>query len=1098
MMSAGVEIKVIDPNDSSIYSRSANSRLISSDDQVMSSVKTSKSVQVASGKRRGFEAKNDSSGKQTSERRVNSHMPQFDEEELKIPSVVFEAVSIPEAEPVVVDLRTVSEEEVTPLSPKILSEYGRSIIQLNVSPPAARKIEAAPKKLESNAIVEKPKSNRKQLSKRRKDLPTPPTEIETETLESLPMIIEPVIMETSVTHEVGTEEVAHEVSSGEVAHEIAPKSSRRRVTMEPGQIVEKPKSTRKQSSSRRRKDLPTPPEIVEQINSSSMIIEPEPIIEKPKSHQRSILETVQDVELSPRASRRAKSSPRKVSSKSKKESQGETSKVDVEKLEKSPPSPTSGNVHYDDRSVISPQPIVDTQGSDRHSNRRRDVASRVKSDPRPTISEALSQPKKTTVKAPTASEPKLKPTIQKSSSKPEAVAQPKISSTKKKVPKPTIEISSRPKSPHRVNHEQPTIRIGGREVTSRDYVTGDSDSSSARTPENLIYDEETNMYQDYSQEATPPTPSDSSNTDTTTRRKIKSRQDAIDKGIREKFNQEEFCPGDDEHLGEAIKIALLESQKQSVQEAIDNGEDLNAEVLKSLHRPNAISEVIEKLVSQRRDKIVSQRREKQVSSNRSKKENRNVKSKEVSKNKSLVNEKTVHVRKTHVKKQDVKTSSTAKASVVEDDAEEDDQPDIETVDEPISVIKPQSRLIVDESSSRQTNIPQPVIFTPPPQKKTTSKRRAQPVVIEEISQQKEDKGEKQKEEPQHNEPVQKSKPKKSNKVPSKPKVKQPVVVEEDSDSDEEGMVEESVEPPAEENVKLPKANRPPRPTDDPHVEDIRTGKKILKQKDQVYDPLGMPEEPDDEDSESIGDNVYEESSEDDDVKLTINEKKDEMFYRFKLVREAYPGISLPRITRKMKLAKMVRYYEHVMSRIKLKVKTNNFKIFLIIGFLVMQFAGKKLGLNTEGFTVNQMTSMKRYERMLREFGESDWSSIGVDLPVTIRLPFFMLVNMGIFVIAKWIFQKTKKDYSVQFHKLYAQLTGGDDYVFLKDETGDAGMGAGDGGEDGGGGIFGMLKPILSMFGGMGGGNGGGDNEEKPKRGEAAGPSYVRKPRKARE
>jgi hypothetical protein len=1077
MMSAGVEIKVIDPNDSSIYSRSANSRLISSDDQVMGSVKTSRSVQVASGKRRGFEAKNDSSGKQTSERRVNSHMPQFDEEELKIPSVVFEAVSIPEAEPVVVDLRTVSEEEVTPLSPKILSEYGRSIIQLNVSPPAARKpqVEPIPKE-----IAEKPKSNRKQLSKRRKDLPTPPTEVDNETLESLPMLIEPVIMETSVTHEVGTEEVAHEVSSEEVAHEIAPKSSRRRVTMEPGQIVEKPKSNRKPSS-RRRKDLPTLPETAEQINSSPMIIEPEPIIEKPKSNQRSISEIVQDVELSPRASRRAKSSPRKVSSKSKKESQIEASKAEVEKLEKSPPNPTSGNVHYDDRSVISPQPIVDTQGSDRHSNRRRDVASRVKSDPRPTGE----IPKKITVKAPTASEPKLKPTIQKSSSKPETVAQPKVNSTKKKPPKPTIEISSRPKSPHRVNHEQPTIRIGGREVTSRDYVTGDSDSSSARTPENLIYDEETNMYQDYSQEATPPTPSDSSNTDTTTRRKIKSRQDAIDKGIREKFNQEEFCPGDDEHLGEAIKIALLESQKQSVQEAIDNGEDLNAEVLKSLHRPNAISEVIEKLVSQRRDKIVSQRREKQVSSKRSKKENRNVKSKEVSKNKSLVNEKTVHVRKTHVKKQDVKAISTAKASVVEDD----EQPDIETVDEPISVVKPQSRLIVDETSSRQTNIPQPVVFTPPPQKKTTSKKRAQPVVIEEISQQKEDK-----EEQQHNEPVQKSK--KSNKIPSKPKVKQPVVVEEDSD--EEGMVEEPVEPPAEENVKLPKANRPPRPTDDPHVEDIRTGKKILKQKDQVYDPLGMPEEPDDEDSESIGDNVYEESSEDDDVKLTINEKKDEMFYRFKLVREAYPGISLPRITRKMKLAKMVRYYEHVMSRIKLKVKTNNFKIFLIIGFLVMQFAGKKLGLNTEGFTVNQMTSMKRYERMLREFGESDWSSIGVDLPVTIRLPFFMLVNMGIFVIAKWIFQKTKKDYSVQFHKLYAQLTGGDDYVFLKDETGDSGMGAGDGAEDGGGGIFGMLKPILSMFGGMGGGNGGGDNEDKPKRGEAAGPSYVRKPRKARE
>jgi hypothetical protein len=1000
MMSAGVEIKVIDPNDSSIYARSANSRLISSDDQAHNRVTASKTVQIASGKRRGFEAKNDSSKKQTSERRVNSHMPKFDDEELKTPTVVFEAVSIAEEAPVVVDLRTVAEEELAPLSPKLLSEYGKNMVQLNISPPAPRKVDLAPKEI----ITEKPKSNRKQVSKRRKDLPTPPVESDSDKTETTSMVIEPVILETAVLHEVGTEE-------------IAPKSSRRRVAADAVQVVENPPSDRKKPSSHRR-PISNRRETVEPVAkifepvSTSMVIEPQ-ITEKPKSIRYEPLDQlVEAVELSPRASRRtAKSSPRKVDPEEKPKSR-----------EASPPSPKSGNLHYDDRSVISPQPIVDTQGSDRHSNRRRDVT-KVKSDPRAAIDV------------------------------PKTIVQPKVSSTKKVHKPPTDriqkpQVSSRPKSPHRVSHDQPTIRIGGREVTSRDYVT--SDSSSTRNPDKPMHDE------DYSQEATPPTPSDSSNTDTTARRKIKSRQDAIDKGIKEKLNGDEFCPEDDEHLGMAIKIALEESQKQSVQEALEAGHDLNAEVLKSLHRPNAISEVIEKLVSQRREKI----HDKQVSHRKShKKEN----SKQSLNRKSLGNSKenTAKHLKSQVNDKAVKkTVASPKVSLAEDDAEEDD---IET---------PSSSETVEEIFT------QPAIFTPPPpkvptppKKKTTSKRKiAKPVIIEEIAQEEDEK------------------PKVKSVKKSKPRIEEPVVEESESADNEDGMVEEDPE----ENVKLPKANRSPKPTDDPHVEDIRTGKNILKQKDLVYDPLGLPDEPE-EDSESLGDNVYEESSEDDDVKMTINEKKDEMFYRFKLVREAYPGISLPRITRKMKLAKMVRYYEHVMSRIKLKVKTNNFKIFLIIGFLVMQFAGKKLGLNTEGFTVNQMTSMKRYERMLREFGESDWSSVGVDLPVTIRLPFFMLVNMGIFVIAKWIFQKTKKDYSVQFHKLYAQLTGGDDYVFLKDETGDNGLGAGDAAEDGGGGIFGMLKPILSMFGGMG--NSTNDGEEKPKRGEAAGPTYSRKKKK---
>lgn len=935
MMSAGVEIKVISPNDSSIYSRSANSCLISSDNQNSNPVSTSKTVQISSGKRRSYDAKNDSQGRKTSDRRVASHMPKYEYEEPVVPSVLFEAIEITEEPPVIVDLRATSPDDVTPLSPKLQSEYGKTMIQLNISPPMPKKA---------------PSSRRRQKA----EIVQPAEKQE----------MESVVIETVSTQEIGVEE-------------IAPKSSRRRAS------AEKPKSS-KRSSKKRQELLQAVPIVetpvileAETIESVAVVDDEQPLIEvveeKPQSAPRSSKVEVVQSPLSPAAERRPKSSPRKSKPRSNEKPTSSHKSNGSRSTKASPPSPTSGNVHYDNHSVISPQPVVDTQGNDRHSNRRADLAAKVKSDSRPPV------------KAVMTSQPKAV-----------AVSQPHKRSPEKRVEK--AQPSPRPKSPHRVKQEQPTIRIGGREVTSRDFISSDTSSRTGSRADDVQDGDNLEA----------PTPSDSSNTDTTTRRKIKSRQDGLDKGLKRELGDEEFCPEDDEHLDLAIKIALDESQKQSVQEAIEAGHDLNAEVLKSLHRPNAFGEVIEKLVSQRREKI----HEKQVSERKAK-------------------ERAAKIKKSPPKKAAVKAKVSEKPKsrlVNDDDAEEDDQPEIETVEE---------------------------IFTAPkvPSKKKTTSKRTKEVVIEDAKE------------------------------------------EEDVDEEQEVGVMEEVE--VEKNVKLPKATRSPKVSDDPHVQDVMTGKKIMSQKDDVYDPLGMKDEPDDEDSESIGDKIYEESSEDDDVKMTINEKKDEMFYRFKLVREAYPGISLPRITRKMKLAKMVRYYEHIMSRIKLKTKTSNFKVFLIVGFLAMQFGGKKLGLNTDGFTVNQMTSMKRYERMLREFGESDWSSVGVDLPVTVRLPFFMLVNMGIFVIAKWIFQKTKKDYSVQFHKLYAQLTGGDDYVFLKDETGDAGMNAGGGEEEsGGGGIFGMLKPILNMFGGMGNmGGGGGDDEEKPKRGEAAGPTYSRKKKK---
>lgn len=540
---------------------------------------------------------------------------------------------------------------------------------------------------------------------------------------------------------------------------------------------------------------------------------------------------------------------------------------------------------------------------------------------------------------------------------------------------------ARPQSPHRVHRDNhPGISIGGQYMTSGDLNSRSTGSDSARE------------------------------SDQSSRRKLTETASAFEKKLSEHYDENDFDPEDEAHLRQAIKTALSLNQEATVKEALENGYELNAEILKSLHRPEAMSEAIEALVSDRRERI--REREKQTKI----------------KSKSKI--------ETKVERGDRKLKAAAQKvkskPVIDSDAEDDSDDEI-VIKESSESKKPKVKLTMSDSSPVKTTLPGTSIN----------------VGMEEVSV-----------------PVSAttSKPKTPPKSKKKESKRKEIPEEEDS----------------EENVKLPKATRAAT------RDEIEQRKGEFGASDNLtYDPLGVGDEVGDNDSID-GDNEFEESAEDEN-RLTIGEKKDDMLYRFRLVRQEYPGIALPRITKKMKLAKMVRLYEHVQSRIKLKVKTRNFKIFLIGGFLILQFAGKKFGLDTSGFTVNQMNSMQMYEKYLRELGTSDWTSIGVDFPVTVRLPFFMLVNAGIFIISKMFFKKTGKDYSVQFYKLYAQLTGGDDYAYIRNEAGGVGMDAGEGAGDGGDGIFGLLKSFLGM---MGGGDGGGD--AKPKRGEAKGPTYKKK------
>jgi len=664
------------------------------------------------------------------------------------------------------------------------------------------------------------------------------------------------------------------------------------------------------------------------------------------------------------------------------------------------------------------------------------------------------------------------------------------SSAKRSKSRERVDFTPRPKSPHRApTKDGPVIRVGGKTVTSGDMRNIDKPlNTDSYSSSNSI--------------------SSRSDSASASRRNLMEQSEAIEKVLKRHPKSGSSLSDDDTAIKMAMQAAIAANQARSVDDAIANGEDLNAEVLRSLTRPNSVNEVIEYMVSQRRDTIQEQK-----SSRRKQLKNAiSGAGAPPSDRTSNPNPRTGNGRKVIDKKKRVEEAKRSKdrhrqAAIVQQqlsDAEEDEEPLIETIDEPTSYrinaenMKPIIDLtdpkVIDETdrkgtptSAARVNVDYGIVKKPPVTAAARNKKAVKslpklepPTTVVDGA----DSGQIIEEEIPVKAEMSKTTKQKAIDKKAVKKAKIALLLSQlQSDDDDEANADDDDGDEIDKKTKLPPENRRMKKSD------YLDNPDELGQRDYVYDPLNIGDEfKPDTDTES--DNVYEESSEDE-AKLTIREKKDEMLYRFRLIKEAYPKISLPKIDKKMKLAKMVRLYENVMSRIKLKVKTNNLMIFLVVGFLLMQFLAKKLGIDSAGFAVNQMYSMKRYERMLREFGESDWSGVGSELPVMIRLPIFMVINFGIFTIAKFAFKKTGKDYTAQFHKLYAQLTGGDDYSYIKDEGGDAGLGAGtEGEEEGGGGIFGMLKGLMGMFGG---GMGGGDSkdEDVPKRGQTKGPKLKR-------
>jgi len=136
-------------------------------------------------------------------------------------------------------------------------------------------------------------------------------------------------------------------------------------------------------------------------------------------------------------------------------------------------------------------------------------------------------------------------------------------------------------------------------------------------------------------------------------------------------------------------------------------------------------------------------------------------------------------------------------------------------------------------------------------------------------------------------------------------------------------------------------------------------------------------------------------------------KKRELLFRFDILKRSYKGANIPEFSEYTDLATLQKSYDDTVRRLSLDSTVENYKKYLIGGFLAVEFAFSTwLKFDMKGFTEQQLLSMNSYERLLIELGEKTYIETESSWPIEARLLSMVVINAVVFIVSKMIFNKT--------------------------------------------------------------------------------------------
>lgn len=243
-------------------------------------------------------------------------------------------------------------------------------------------------------------------------------------------------------------------------------------------------------------------------------------------------------------------------------------------------------------------------------------------------------------------------------------------------------------------------------------------------------------------------------------------------------------------------------------------------------------------------------------------------------------------------------------------------------------------------------------------------------------------------------------------IPLKKKIKKNTKEKLKNNEDKKKAPKQAVQ---EEEIEIPTLIEENDESEEFDLADTDDEEKIVDEnidEDELIEDLGEEEE------------VYDEEIEDEDDEDMVSpeekeeNEKQEYVWRFKILKKQYskthPG-KIPEFNEYSDIQIMKSTYNSIVKELYLDDSVDSYRTYLFGAWVAMEYLCTQwLGIDIEGFAVQQMNMMDKYEKMLVELGEKSYSRWASSIPVEARLLGLVIFNVLIFYIGKLMADKYGK------------------------------------------------------------------------------------------